>query len=271
MVQSQPAARQLKDVLQFWAKSRQLDDGGLGRLSVAHHALNVAAVGYVLLGRLRTPIRLDSATLAALLALHDTGKFTRTFQAKVQTLWPDRLLGPYREPPTGYPHDATGYWLLDGPLSERLDLLFGESKPSARRPVLSAIAGHHGRPPSRCQPSERVACAACIAAASSFVDAVLALLQPPPVPAMRQDERAAFVWWLAGFTTLADWIGSAWRWFPPVPEGEQEALDVYWHGVALPAAARAVAEAGLSSAPVAAATGLATLISQRTRNDCRAT
>lgn len=62
--------------------------------SVVHHSLDVAAVAGELLPLLRAPVPVPTTTLGALIALHDIGKFTRTFQAKVEALWP-ACLGPY--------------------------------------------------------------------------------------------------------------------------------------------------------------------------------
>jgi hypothetical protein len=39
------------------------------------------------------------ASVIALIALHDVGKFSRTFQAKVPELWPASL-GPFADPST---------------------------------------------------------------------------------------------------------------------------------------------------------------------------
>ncbi len=81
-------------MLEFWAKSGRPDDAVLMH-SVAHHSLDVAACAQHLAPRLRPPVAIAPETIAALVALHDIGKFTRTFQAKVEALWPVSL-GPYR-------------------------------------------------------------------------------------------------------------------------------------------------------------------------------
>jgi hypothetical protein len=56
--------------------------------SVPHHSLDVAASATVLLTAFRPPVDVPAERLAALVALHDVGKFTRPFQAKVPELWP---------------------------------------------------------------------------------------------------------------------------------------------------------------------------------------
>src|SRR5574340_436655 len=68
--------------LQFWAKSAPPGDAAPMH-SIAHHSLDVAASAFVLLETWRPPVAVPAASLAALIACHDIGKFTRTFQAKV--------------------------------------------------------------------------------------------------------------------------------------------------------------------------------------------
>ena len=237
-------------MLGFWAKSGRAGAPAVMH-SIAHHSLDVAAAATLLFPILRSPVTIPAATLTAFVALHDIGKFTRTFQAKVEALWPPAL-GRFSPPPAGYPHDAAGYVLLSGALSDRIDPMFTTWRTRARRaPILRAITGHHGRPPPEPQHDlpERVACKACLAAAGTFIDAVLEVLAPPPLPALGDTERDRLAWWLAGLTTMADWIGSG-RWFAPVDAQKHADLGAYWRSVALPTARRALAEAGLTRSPV---------------------
>ena len=229
--------------------------------SVAHHNLDVAACAAALLGAFPPPVAVPRLALAALIAAHDIGKFTRTFQAKVEELWPASL-GPFVSPPAGYPHDEAGYALLIEPLAEQLDPLFAHwERPSMRLPLLRAVAGHHGRPPQERDAAlpRRVACPACIGAAGAFITAALAVLDPPPLPALAAPDRHRLAWFLAGLAVLADWLGSARRWFPPVAAAGHADLARYWHEVALPQAGRAVAAAGVLPAPVSPLTGLTRL------------
>lgn len=104
--------------------------------------------------------------LAALIAFHDIGKFTRPFQAKVPELWPLSL----RDFPGKLAglHDDAGYALMWGALKQRFDRLFVNwSAANSRYPLFRAVTGHHGRPP--CQFAtpylpRSVACTACIEA-----------------------------------------------------------------------------------------------------------
>src|SRR5215469_8238616 len=113
----------VSSLFEFWAKSGR--DGEPAPMhSVPHHSLDVAASALVLLTGFRPPMDVPAATLAALVALHDVGKFTRPFQAKVPELWP-RSLGPFVQPPPGF-HDDAGYALLCGALAQYVAPLFAD-------------------------------------------------------------------------------------------------------------------------------------------------
>jgi len=259
---TEPIAESLSghlDMLDFWAKSGR-GDAVVPMHSVAHHSLDVAAAATMLLAELRPPPGIASQTLAALVAVHDIGKFTRSFQAKVPALWPSSL-GPFVPPPAGHPHDATGYALLTGPLSTPLAPLFTNWRRLGQRwPLLRAITGHHGRPPLEPQPTlpERIACRVCLAAAGACLDALLRVLAPPPLPRLDDNEQASLAWWLAGLTNLADWIGSG-SWFTPVPARAHADLAAYWQAIALPRARQALREAGLKRSALVPHAGLSVL------------
>ncbi len=255
---AEPSSNHL-DMLDFWAKSGR-GDATVPMHSVAHHSLDVAAAAAMLLPELRLPPGIAPQTLVAMVALHDIGKFTRTFQAKVPALCPPSL-GPFVPPPAGNPHDATGYALLAGPLSAQMEPLFANWRDRAqRRPLLRAITGHHGRPPSEPQMSlpTSVACATCRSAASACVDALLRVLAPPPFPQLGDNEQASLAWWLAGLTIVADWVGSG-SWFTPVAAQAHADLGAYWQTIALPRALRALAAAGLRRSTLAPHSGLSVL------------
>ncbi|MDA8051605.1 MAG: CRISPR-associated helicase Cas3' [Rhodospirillales bacterium] len=250
----------LQTFLEFWAKSGRAGDT-VPFHSVAHHCLDVAAAGSALLTAFPPPVPVPPGALAALLALHDIGKFTRTFQAKVEELWPQSL-GPFIAPPAGYPHDDAGFLLLTEQLAGRLDPLFRDwPSRAAREPLLRAVAGHHGRPPSEARAvlPRAHACPVSISAAGAFIDAALAAIDPPPLPLLDGPQRARLAWFLAGLAVAADWIGSARGWFPPVPAAAHADLAFYWRDVALARAGRALSASGLVPAAVAPATGLAAL------------
>jgi CRISPR-associated endonuclease/helicase Cas3 len=226
--------------------------------SVPHHSLDVAACALVLLSAFRPPVEVPDATLAALVALHDVGKFTRPFQAQVPDLWPPSL-GPFVQPPPGY-HDDAGYALLCGALTGLVDPLFAELKMlSARYPLFRAVTGHHGRPPRQFEApvlEQRTACAVCVGAAGAFVEQALRVIKPPPLPRLDPAVRQRLAWFLAGLAVAADWLGSGRRWFQPVIAAEHMDLHRYWHEIALPRAHQAAADAHLLPSPVSRDGGL---------------
>ena len=156
-------------LFEFWAKSGREGEPAPMH-SVPHHSLDVAASAAVLLSAFRSPVDVPTATLATLVALHDVGKFTRPFQAKVPTLWPPSL-GPFSQPPPGF-HDDAGYALLCGALARHVDPLFAEwRRASSRYALFRAVTGHHGRPPREFDTPDlgrKVACGVCIGAASAL-------------------------------------------------------------------------------------------------------
>jgi CRISPR-associated endonuclease/helicase Cas3 len=247
-------------MLEFWGKSDRADDGVTAH-SVVHHCLDVAAAAAALLAIYPPPGAIPASTVIALIALHDVGKFSRTFQAQVPALWP-HCLGPFEPPPSGYYHDLVGYLMLTGPLSDEITPLFGNwSSRASRDPLLRAIAGHHGRPPDvrfgEMLP-ESVVSGACLEAATEFVRAVLALFEPEPLPKLTPRERHQLAWWFAGFAVAADWVGSGRQWFPTVAAQDKADLSAYWQR-ARAQAEHAVPEAGLVPAAIAPETGMRAL------------
>jgi CRISPR-associated endonuclease/helicase Cas3 len=247
-------------MLQFWGKSDR-DAEIMVAHSVVHHCLDVAAAASALLAIYPPPVAIPASTITTLIALHDVGKFSRTFQAQVPALWPASL-GPYEPPPAGYRHDLVGYLLLKDALAGLLEPLFSNWRlRSIREPLWRAIAGHHGRPPDvrfgGVLP-QSIVCGVCLEAASSFVRAVLALFAPEPLPKLTSRERQQLAWWFAGFTVAADWIGSGRQWFPSVDAASNADLGAYWQR-ACAQAERAVREAGMVPAAIATETGMAAL------------
>jgi CRISPR-associated endonuclease/helicase Cas3 len=197
----------------------------------------------------------DPRVLGFLVALHDIGKISRTFQGQASDHWPRQSLGPLpAKIPLAERHDAIGYYLLRGPFAERLNAVLPPSEDGSDNGwmlpdlvhIWSAVTGHHGLPPQ--QPErlrQDVVCAACRDAVGQFIDVMLDVFRPPP---WRVPERGAvrIGWHLAGLTTLADWIGSRQEWFPYVTAAEVTDPAAYFWGHALPHAAAALAAAGLA-------------------------
>ncbi|MCZ8146609.1 MAG: CRISPR-associated helicase Cas3', partial [Roseomonas sp.] len=229
------------------------------------HSMDVAAVA-TLLPR-QHPSGLSGQALGFLVAVHDVGKFSRTFQAKEPKFWPAPALGKAPAArPVGAKHDALGLYLLRKPLHALLDTALPprvDGRPAwidaLRGPLLRAISGHHGRPPTMPDPdpgAEEV-CAGCLAAAADFIVAMHELFGHPVLACPTTDREVARLGWqLAGLVTLADWIGSRQVWFPYVAAEAVADPAAYLWNHALPRAASALAAAGLAKAAPAGFAGV---------------
>ena len=249
------------DIFRFWGKARPLHpDSGPQWHPLVLHCLDVAAVGDALLaqhsglaGRLCGLLGLarDEATpvILHLLALHDIGKFARRFQAKAPDLYP----GCFADDPHGisvrYDHGAGGLRLFD--CDDGFFRLPKTVRRRAWRPLVSAVAGHHGSPPSADTfHSTRAGLRPDFGkrgmdAASEFVGLAHKLFSPSPeLPPIDPGcaHRASFA--LAGLAVVADWIGSNQKWFPYCDPADDGDIDAYWRR-ARQQAEHAVAEAGI--------------------------
>jgi CRISPR-associated endonuclease/helicase Cas3 len=242
-------------ILSLWGKAHPAE-GAPPFHPLLAHCLDVAAVAARLAPR--HPPGIAPRTVAFLTALHDIGKISPGFQAKVPPLWPAAFGAPPDPVPADPGHDSTGFALLREPEpAEALAAVFPGWSDGHRRPLLAAIAGHHGRPPREEFTNRRgLIGGPCRQIAVDFITLLAALLAPEPLarPADARG-RAVLGWQLAGLMTLADWIGSAQHWFPYVaPHALADPADYYT--CALEQASRAVAEAGVGGARPAPFRGL---------------
>lgn len=242
----------LARILAFWGKARPYGGAAMAH-PAALHCLDVAAAASALAPGFARSLAPDlAAHLPLLAALHDIGKFSRAFQAQAPEHWPADVLGPLG-PAWPFRHDQIGLWLLAEPLADDLAPLFGAA-PS--RPLLAALAGHHGRPAAEEEPPEGAVGAAAIAGARAFVHSLLQLFAPAGLARRRAAQAAADSWALAGVLALADWLGSSQAHFPYVPATEVTSLADYWHRHALPRATAAVAASGMAAGRPAAWGGM---------------
>lgn len=219
---------------QIWAKSGE--NGGHGLLP---HLLDVAAVAEQILRR-EPPSTLKWAArmfgcppsglirwLAWLVGQHDFGKATIGFQAK----WPD---GKIADETAGLPFPTR---LLT---ADKHDLSSAVLLP-ARLPKLlcGAVAAHHGFHFASIQVSNARLVgepAAWSEARRVIAQAYDDTLQPwtgSPVP----DPALSAINWLAGLTSVSDWIGSNVAWFPL---GERDETCAGHHARALELANQAL-------------------------------
>ncbi|MCK0506038.1 CRISPR-associated helicase Cas3' [Aromatoleum anaerobium] len=203
-----------------WAKSGEGHGHG-----VLAHMLDVAAVATAILEREAPSTRswiarnfalpFDSAVrwLATIVGLHDFGKGITGFQAK----WPegrqvDESAGLPFAPRNLEPHDhAAATWaLLRALLSEKIEHRGWISG------VLQGISAHHGfnylRPEiERARPAYEAT--AWTDTRQELFDAYWQTMAPIGQPTCEALSLTA-VEWLAGLTSVADWIGSNAEWFP---------------------------------------------------------
>lgn len=227
----------LPELVLFWGKARPI----VGRQGptfhpLIFHSLDVAAVGQSILGgwpslraRLASALGLDPITvsdlLVRLLALHDLGKFGRSFQAKSPSHFDPRF-GPLDNVSTAYDHASGGYALF------RFTETLRHGLPAwpGLAPLAAAIMGHHGAPP-RARPKDTVLRTEItprgIEAAAAFAGMIGDLLPATDAEIdSRRANRASFP--LSGFAVLCDWIGSNEDWFPYQCPGGFETLAAYW-------------------------------------------
>ncbi|WP_276592062.1 CRISPR-associated helicase Cas3' [Komagataeibacter melomenusus] len=248
----------------FWGKARpagQAEDVTAPTHPLVAHMLDVAAVAVLWPGSSR--LGLDRRQLGLLVALHDMGKVTPAFQAKVPAHWPRQALGPLPDTVVDSRHDVDGLILLDRVCADVLAPLFGadadglEWEADDKAQLWRAVAGHHGQPVAIDETRARtLGHAACAAHARELAGLLLDVFRPPPIPVPSLDQLRQLEWQLAGVTVVTDWIGSRQDWFPYVqPDDVADAAGYFWNH-ALPRAQHALARAGLGPVTVAPFRGI---------------
>lgn len=235
---------------------------------LVYHSLDVAVCGHHL-------IRLPQFSLKSLadelgwtheqvdslfvffLALHDLGKFSRTFQALVPDLSPE-LVAPVSGKHYSQRHDTLG-WLLWQELAEDFP---GETLPAPDHELwaiwMRSAAGHHGRPPLESAGGGLIEliCGDYFVsedrlAARDFVAELAQWMLPAGLPAPLRTSLKTIrrhSWRLAGLAVLADWLGSNQTFFPYCSKPIAD-LRHYWER-RLPLAESALHQAGLQCQPV---------------------
>ncbi|WGF90213.1 CRISPR-associated helicase Cas3' [Marinivivus vitaminiproducens] len=261
---------EVKDLLHFWGKARPLANARQSWHPVVYHGLDVASVGDLLFRSHRTSVERIASLLGwprssfeqavlFLLSLHDIGKLSRPFQAQVESLWPTAL-GEWHRVSAEPRHGACGLWLLDELVADELDAIFPGWSSTERSSFLAPFVGHHGRPVSLPEGSSvRVFGAACENSARLYIRTMCGLFAPEPLPRLERTTLSRVSWWLAGFTTLADWLGSAQTTF--AYEAPELTAEAYLENVAHKRAQTAMRRAGLASCNVSSPTGLRGLTS----------
>lgn len=203
----------------FWAKTTSDDKPGI---SVYDHMLNVGCVASCiadLMSGLLERFQLQSNVIASLVSLHDLGKITPGFQRKCKAWLEENKLSDtdrrYRWDVMEKDHGKVSHATIQ-------DFLSTIGVPRNAAQYLAAILGaHHGR--IKYYPNPRGYRTNPISEKESGIDwnserqqcaeQLWTVLQGKNSVALTDESPA--IWWLAGLTSVADWIGSDERFFPP--------------------------------------------------------
>jgi CRISPR-associated endonuclease/helicase Cas3 len=206
--------------IHFWAKTTP---AGAPGVSVYEHMLNVGRVAQCLaqtapelLGRFHI---LDSQ-VGALAALHDLGKISPGFQRKCAAwLLANGLVEIDRNNCWDTGTEPNHAKVTHAAVQR---FLAAKEMPSKSAACIAALLGaHHGR--IQQAPNSRPSAASGISEDRSGIDwekerdqaaeSILSVLAPD-LPGVRMTDTDPALWWLAGLTTVSDWIGSDERHFP---------------------------------------------------------
>jgi CRISPR-associated endonuclease/helicase Cas3 len=246
----------------YWAKSDEKT--GSAHL-LCYHLLDVAACANELLdahpdvaawfaGSFGLPEREARNLVVGLAGLHDVGKAHPSFQALAPAV-ATRLGAPFGGA-YGIRHDTLAWHAFRAGLGDHLVVRFATAGDTASwasllTALFPAAAGHHGKPPEP-PVSARGAAASwpegvdgVLAVADAVLD-VIGFRGPFKSPCASADAVATASWILAGFVTLADWLGSDDLTFEHVEE-ERNLAD-YW-AQARARAYQSVRRAGLAANP----------------------
>lgn len=194
-------------VIADWPGKSPAIEGG-PRHSAVYHMLDVAAVAELLLESHTFPTALRQAMLQ-LICLHDLGKISCEFR--------DMLIGTRNK-------QTLKHWIRSDLLMrlhdrEVLAANIG-GKFDVRRQLYAAVSGHHGQPPDddydRYMRFRRNIDVESQDASRVLIDAVAECWPGASLKNLNLDEARRLSWWLAGLTTVADWVGSNTDWFQPL-------------------------------------------------------
>ncbi|MBI5641766.1 MAG: CRISPR-associated helicase Cas3' [Nitrospirae bacterium] len=213
----------------FWAKTTSDDNPGI---SVYEHMLNVGCVARCISDinpSLIERFQLRTNVVASLAALHDIGKIAPGFQRKCPAWINENNLSEidrkFRWDVMERDHGKISHATIQDFLSK-----IGVSSESAQ--YLAAILGaHHGR--IKYYPNPRGYRIGTISENDSGIDweserqkcaeQLWNVLKGENADALTEESPA--IWWLAGLTSVADWIGSDERFFSPVRRSGEEDKD----------------------------------------------
>jgi CRISPR-associated endonuclease/helicase Cas3 len=266
--------------LDYWGKAQPASGCDPTWHPAAYHGLDVAAVGEALLdsrpqllaalSRVSSlPESMARSWFLFALAIHDIGKFTCCFQAKVEERFRNRARWAEKPLSKDLGHGRTGLALweggcdIDGLARDIFTPLFGSDQEHAWDAHCSfnhwvaAVAGHHGRPVASNDAFDKLSltnlvCQEALTDARDYIQACAALFGPrlpEHTPPPKADAMKRSSWPVAGLAMLCDWVGSNQDWFPYSPPAYS--LPKYWERAQI-MARDALDKAGLTAPPIAA-------------------
>jgi len=218
--------------MEFWAKTTTEGKPGI---SVFDHMLNVGCVALCIAEaapELLQRFNLQSQLVGALAALHDIGKISPGFQRKClawleenglvkidrNACWDTAMESDHGK----VSHSAIQSFLLNQSLDGR-----------TAKYLSTVLGGHHGRLTG---PTDRIyrPCGAITdtyskidwdAERNEAAQKLWGYFVESNTPSLTVTAESPSLWWLAGLTTVADWIGSDERFFPAdkSPDNQNEA------------------------------------------------
>lgn len=190
----------MHDLIARWPGKSALENGI--EHPAIYHMLDVAAVAEVLLDWTSLPLPRKQAFIL-LTGLHDLGKLNAGFRSMLR----------------GEGSQRFRHWeLTEIYLEAHLDFLakvLKPERPRRLRPLISATAGHHGRPSTLNQIDKQRAAKTLCPDITETIEAFSSLWLNASLEAINEAQSYELSWWLSGLVTAADWIGSNADWFPP--------------------------------------------------------
>jgi CRISPR-associated endonuclease/helicase Cas3 len=211
--------------IHFWAKT--IENGKFG-ISVFEHMVNVGCVARYLaetepmmLKRFELPVSI----VGALAALHDLGKISPGFQQKCESWLIENSLVDIARNWNWQGGTETDHGRASHAVIQEFLIDAGWSRNLAMH-IATVLGAHHGRIKFRPEPCGiRPPLIAPISEEHTGIDWQAARIEcarqiwdyfgVQMAPSHLTGGDAAAMWWLAGLTTVADWIGSDERFFSP--------------------------------------------------------
>lgn len=215
-------------MMHFWAKTAKEGKPGI---SVYSHMLNVGNVARCLAEMAPTILErfnLDPSTVGALAALHDLGKISPGFQRKCEIWLEEHSLTKVARNGCWDTAIESDHGKVSHSAIQTFLMEIGADHDTAKF-VSTVLGAHHGRlnPPNdrgyrpRGAISETASSIDWQAERATTARTILDCFAIQDITA-HLDDLSVSLWWLAGITSIADWIGSDETFFPPETRAEDE-------------------------------------------------